>query len=76
MHRTLAGSRPDWSVLASPRAPEGAPNVLVVLVDDAGFGPPGAFGGPVSTPSLSRLADDGLRVGVMCGVAQPSGFSQ
>jgi arylsulfatase A-like enzyme len=35
--------------------------VLVVLMDDAGFGQPDTFGGAVSTPALSRLADDGLR---------------
>src|SRR4051794_41199873 len=61
VNRTLSGSRPDWNILGSPRAPEGAPNVLVVLTDDAGFGQPSTFGGPVSTPRLSRLADDGLR---------------
>jgi Sulfatase len=60
-NRTLAGSQPDWNILSSPKAPEGAPNVLVVLMDDAGFGQPDTFGGAVSTPALSRLADDGLR---------------
>ena len=60
--RTLAGSQPDWSILSSPRAPEAAPNVLVVLIDDAGFGQPSTFGGGVSTPTMSRLAEDGLRV--------------
>src|SRR4051812_564046 len=61
VNRTLAGSRPDWDILSSPRAPEGAPNVLVVLIDDVGFGQPSTFGGAVSTPCLSRLADQGLR---------------
>ena len=60
-NRTLAGSRPDWDILSGPRAPEGAPNVLVVLVDDAGFGHPSTFGGEVSTPTMSRLAENGLR---------------
>jgi arylsulfatase A-like enzyme len=41
--------------------PEGAPNVLVVLIDDAGFGSSSAFGGPCHTPNFERLADDGLR---------------
>jgi hypothetical protein len=36
--RTLAHSVPDWSFIPGARAPEGAPNELVVLVDDAGFG--------------------------------------
>src|SRR6201985_1924925 len=43
------------------RPPEGAPNVLVVLLNDVGFGASHTFGGPVSTPNLDRLADSGLR---------------
>jgi arylsulfatase len=42
-------------------APEGAPNVVVVLIDDIGFGHPAAFGGPINMPTLERLADTGLR---------------
>src|SRR5687768_3665112 len=43
------------------RPPADAPNVLVVLVDDAGFGASSAFGGPCSTPTAERLAADGLK---------------
>jgi len=43
------------------KAPQGAPNVLIVLVDDIGFGMPSAFGGPVRMPSAERLASQGLR---------------
>jgi arylsulfatase A-like enzyme len=43
------------------RPPSGAPNVLVVLIDDAGFGSSSAFGGPCLTPNLEKLADNGLR---------------
>jgi arylsulfatase A-like enzyme len=43
------------------RPPEGAPNVLVVLLDDVGFGASSAFGGPCSTPTAERLADNGLK---------------
>ena len=43
------------------RPPQGAPNVLVVLIDDVGFGASSAFGGPCSTPTFERLAADGLR---------------
>jgi hypothetical protein len=60
-NRTLAGSQPDWNVLDAIAAPEGAPNILLVLIDDAGFGNPSTFGGPISTPTFSRVADDGLR---------------
>jgi arylsulfatase len=42
-------------------APDGAPNVLVVLIDDVGFGAAGTFGGPVPMPTLDRLAQGGLR---------------
>ena len=42
-------------------APEGAPNVVIVLLDDVGFGHSSTFGGPVNTPTLQRLADEGLR---------------
>ncbi|WP_240759157.1 sulfatase-like hydrolase/transferase, partial [Phytoactinopolyspora endophytica] len=41
--------------------PEGAPNVLIVLLDDVGFGAASAFGGPVHTPTADRLAAGGLR---------------
>ena len=40
--------------------PEGAPNVLIVLLDDVGFGASSAFGGPVDTPIAERLQRDGL----------------
>ncbi len=43
------------------RPPEGAPNVLVILIDDAGFGSSSAFGGPCQTPNFERLAENGLK---------------
>ena len=43
------------------RPPEGAPNVLIVLLDDAGFGASSAFGGPCHTPTAERLAAGGLK---------------
>jgi len=43
------------------KAPDGAPNVLIVLIDDLGFGATETFGGPIRTPTLDRLADSGLR---------------
>jgi arylsulfatase len=43
------------------KAPAGAPNVMVVLVDDLGFAGTTAFGGPVGTPTFDRLANEGLR---------------
>ena len=54
IERTLAGSHADLPPVVRP--PEGAPNVLLVLVDDAGFGKPATFGGGVATPTLDALA--------------------
>ncbi len=59
--RTLAGSQPDWNLIEHPRPPDGAPNVLLVLIDDAGFGNPSTFGGPIQTPNYTRMAEGGLR---------------
>lgn len=56
---TYADSTPEKPEMLM--APEAAPNVLVVLIDDVGFGHTSTFGGPVNTPTLQRLADDGLR---------------
>ena len=43
------------------KAPKGAPNVLLILLDDVGFGMASTFGGPVATPNLDQLANNGLR---------------
>jgi arylsulfatase len=43
------------------KAPTGAPNVLIVLIDDMGFGQSSAFGGPIHMPTVDRLANSGLR---------------
>ena len=43
------------------RPPKGAPNVLIVLIDDCGFGASSAFGGPIHTPTAERLAKNGLK---------------
>jgi len=51
----------EADIISLPTAPAGAPNVLAILLDDVGFGQTSTFGGPVQTPTLQRLADDGLR---------------
>jgi len=43
------------------KGPAGAPNVVIVLIDDLGFGAPSTFGGPIPTPTLDALAQNGLR---------------
>lgn len=55
----LIDSTPSWAPTVAPR--EGAPNVLLVLIDDAGFGSNSAFGGVVPTPTVDALAAQGLR---------------
>ncbi|MAT52591.1 MAG: arylsulfatase [Porticoccaceae bacterium] len=57
--KTGAASTPSWPAPASP--PKGAPNVLIWLMDDVGYGHLANFGGLVETPRLDRLADSGLR---------------
>ena len=48
-------------LVAYPVAPKGAPNIVVILLDDVGFGQLGCFGGSINTPNIDRLAADGLR---------------
>ncbi|KRF10451.1 arylsulfatase [Nocardioides sp. Soil796] len=50
--------RPDLSL---PVAPQGAPNVVLVMLDDVGFGASAPFGGIIETPAISQLAEEGLR---------------
>ena len=52
-------STPWWP--QPPRPPEGAPNVLIVVLDDVGFAQLGCFGSDIDTPALDRLAAEGLR---------------
>jgi arylsulfatase A-like enzyme len=56
--KTYKDSTPDYPQPVT--APEGAPNVLLILLDDVGFGMTSTFGGPVPTPNLDKLANDGL----------------
>src|SRR5690554_5094021 len=57
--RTLETSTPAWP--SRPTPPVGAPNVVVIVLDDVGYGQLSAFGGLCETPNLDRLADSGLR---------------
>jgi arylsulfatase len=52
-------SKPWWPPGVVP--PKGAPNVLLIITDDAGFGVPSTFGGVIPTPSMDRIAKEGLR---------------
>src|SRR3954468_13479412 len=57
--RTIKDSAKDFPQL--PTSPKGAPNVLLILTDDVGFGASSTFGGPVPTPTMDRLGENGLR---------------
>src|SRR5512144_3133816 len=59
IERNAAQSTPYWPPRVVP--PKGAPNVLLIMTDDAGFGAPSTFGGVVPTPALDRIATNGLR---------------
>ena len=52
-------SKPYWPARIVP--PKGAPNVLLIMTDDVGFGAPSTFGGVIPTPALDRVAAAGLR---------------
>jgi arylsulfatase A-like enzyme len=60
---TYDAKDPDTSFppISGLRPPPGAPNVLIVLLDDVGFGAASAFGGPINTPTAERLAGNGLK---------------
>src|ERR1700742_4288568 len=57
--QTLEGSVAAFT--PAVKAPPNAPNILLVLIDDAGFGNPSTFGGPVAAPTFDKLAAEGLR---------------
>ena len=56
---TAPQSTPWWAPTVVP--PKGAPNVLLIMTDDEGFGAPSTFGGVIPTPALDRIAKSGLR---------------
>src|SRR5436190_19254204 len=61
--RTADESSPAWP--APIRARKDAPNVLLIVLDDTGFGHLGCYGSPIDTPSLDRIVEDSLRLNNM-----------
>src|SRR5271165_4439568 len=59
IERNAAQSTPYWPARVVPR--KGAPNILLIMTDDTGFGVPSTFGGVIPTPALDRIAAMGLR---------------
>ena len=60
-------SKPWWAPRVVP--PKSAPNVLLIITDDAGFGVPSTFGGVIPTPTMDRIAKEGLRYNRMFSTA-------
>ena len=57
----IRDSEPDWSPFEPVRAPDGAPNVVYIVLDDVGFSATSCYGGPIETPNLDRIAGQGVR---------------
>ena len=60
-------STPWWAPTIVP--PKGVPNILLIITDDAGFGVPSTFGGVIPTPTMDRIAAEGLRYNRVCSTA-------
>ena len=69
---TFADSRPSYA--GEAKAPAGAPNIIVVILDDVGFADLGCYGGEIATPSFDALAADGLRYAKFrtCAMCSPT----
>ncbi|WP_024804164.1 arylsulfatase [Nocardia sp. BMG51109] len=61
INEDIRDSVPDWAPYEPPKAPDGSPNVVYIVLDDIGFGALSCYGGPIETPNIDRLADNGLR---------------
>jgi arylsulfatase len=57
----IRDSEPDWTPFEPPRAPDGAPNVIYITLDDVGFSAMSGYGGPIETPNIDRISADGVR---------------
>ena len=53
----IRDSVPDWSPFEPPKAPDGAPNVVYIVLDDVGFSAMSCYGGPIETPNIDRIAE-------------------
>jgi arylsulfatase A-like enzyme len=73
MAKNYADSKEWWPELY-PLPPEGAPNVVLILLDDVGFSQIGSFGGLIDTPNIDKLAENGLRYNNFhtCALSSPS----
>ncbi len=56
----IKDSTPDWTPFEQPKAPDGSPNIVYIVLDDVGFSAMGPYGGPIETPNIKRIAERGL----------------
>ena len=57
----IRDSTPDWAPFEPVKAPQGAPNVVYIVLDDVGFSAMSCYGGPIETPNIDRIANAGVR---------------
>jgi len=60
-HLDIRDSVEDWTPFVPPKAPDGAPNVIYVVLDDVGFSAMSCYGGPIATPNIDKIAAGGVR---------------
>ena len=61
IEKNYRDSTPDWKPALPLNAPKEAPNIIMVVLDDVGYGHLGCYGGPINTPNIDKLAKSGLR---------------
>ena len=59
----IRDSHSDWAPFEPPRAPDGAPSVVYIVLDDVGFSAMSCYGGPIETPNIDKIAADGCGIG-------------
>jgi arylsulfatase len=57
----IRDSAPDWDPFEAPTAPDGAPSLVYIVLDDVGFSAMSCYGGPIETPNVDRIAGAGVR---------------
>ena len=57
----IRDSKPDWAPFEPPKAPDGAPSVVYIVLDDVGFSAMSCYGGPIETPNIDKIAAAGVR---------------
>src|SRR5215472_9423915 len=57
----IRDSEPDWAPFEPPKAPDGAPSVVYIVLDDVGYSAMSCYGGPIDTPNIDRIAANGTR---------------